>query len=525
MFRWRNFVLLALPLIALIPLLVWGSVTLYQQSLQDVVSESDEQTARTVASAITTQLERRAEIVRGIAEQAAISDDYELLLANVGFLDDAFALGIVIFDLSGNPLAVRNVLRDDVIDWPFPRSTASPFSLIELNAQSGQPQMRVVATNESVQVVGGFNPVQLAEQALADVAGEGTANVTTILDQSNMPIIGTLITDPALNITIPPVNWTLTIPQSIQPAGNPRLIVLLLSPLFLIPVLLIALGAIWFGDRQILRPLQQLEQQAAALGQGQFDSIEQEVGGIEAVQRLQSELVQMAARVERAQSNLRTQVGAITHGQEEERRRLARELHDDTIQSLIALNQRVQLTQLRANGNEQLGSDLLSLQKMIEALIGDVRRFMHALRPVGLEDLGLIPALELLIENTGQLATSDLDFTTIGDPRRLAISNEFALYRIAQEALNNAVQHANAEQILLSLHFAADAIILSVTDDGDGFTVPASLAEMATIGQFGLLGIHERAELIGAEVEILSGKDGTTVRVVLSERLSVNSYQ
>ena len=515
MFRWRNFVLLALPISILIPLLVWGSVTLYQQTLRDVVSDRDTQAARTAAAALNGQLERRAEVVSGLAEQAAISDDYELLLTSIGFLDTDFDGGIAIFDLSGVPLAVRNVIRDDVIDWPFPRSTANPFSSVAINPQTGEPQMRVVATNERVQVVGAFQPVTLATAVLDATLGEFRPK-TTLLDRTGEPLPGLpAVPDDVSTLntnSIAPVGWTLLTEKSAE-SSNPRLTALLLAPLILVPVLLIALGAIWFGERQILRPLQQLEQQAAALGQGQFDLIEPDVGGIEAVRSLQSELVQMARKLELAQSNLRTQVGAITQGQEEERRRLARELHDDTIQSLIALNQRVQLSQLRANGDAALSADMTNLQSMIGDLIGDVRRFTHALRPIGLEDLGLIAALELLISNTREISVLDIELTKTGEPRRLIVSDEFALYRIVQEALNNSIQHADATQVLITLTFAADHVTVAIEDDGQGFTVPSSLAEMATIGQFGLLGIHERAELIGADVNIESSSDGTSVSI------------
>ena len=110
--------------------------------------------------------------------------------------------------------------------------------------------------------------------------------------------------------------------------------------------LLIAVVALWFGARQIVRPIQNLEARATKLAWGDFKAIEEPVGGIAEIRHLQAELVGMAHKLQAAQKNLHNYIGAITRGQEEERRRMARDLHDDTIQSLIALKQRLQLLEM-----------------------------------------------------------------------------------------------------------------------------------------------------------------------------------
>ena len=321
---------------------------------------------------------------------------------------------------------------------------------------------------------------------------------------------------------------------------DPALELTLLAPLVLIPPLLFSVAALWFTAKQIIQPLQQLESKAAALSWGDFEAIKESVGGISEVRHLQMELTEMSRKVRAAQEGLHDYIGAITSAQEEERARLARELHDDTIQAVIALKQRVQLAQISIK--EQNGKQSLSeLETLAEQTIENLRRLTRALRPIYLEDLGLVTALEMLareISSTDrsndsavapfrvsrssgeatEVATTRLvvGFQKTGDERRLSREVELSLYRIAQEALNNVVRHSKATRADLSIRYADSEITLAITDNGNGFVAPASPTEFAPNGHFGLLGIHERADLIGARLEIVSavGK-GTSLTVRL----------
>ena len=209
----------------------------------------------------------------------------------------------------------------------------------------------------------------------------------------------------------------------------------------------------------------------------------------------------MARKVKAAQQSLHSYIGAITSGQEEERRRLARELHDDTIQSLIALKHRVELAQLASNNGSSEAS-LVEVVSLTEKTIENVRRQTRALRPIYLEDLGLVTALEMLARETSQAANIPVDFQRLGTENRLNPNAELALYRMAQEALNNVIRHAQASQANLGISFTSQEVTLQVSDNGRGFDVPNSPAEFAPGGHFGLLGMYERAELIGARLEI-----------------------
>jgi signal transduction histidine kinase len=202
---------------------------------------------------------------------------------------------------------------------------------------------------------------------------------------------------------------------------------------------------------------------------------------------------------------------------EEERRRLARELHDETLQSLIALNQRVQLTRLSVNGTASMES-LDEIQRITENTIQELRRVARALRPLYLEDLGLVAALEMLAHETQQVHDLEIHFQSNGVEQRLSPEAELALYRVVQECLSNVVRHANASQASVNISFSPSEVVVEVRDDGEGFVVPESPSAFAPGGHYGLLGLYERAELIGARLEIHStlGR-GTRVAVILPQ--------
>lgn len=297
--------------------------------------------------------------------------------------------------------------------------------------------------------------------------------------------------------------WALITEEEWKLVVSPSLQLTQMAPLVLVPAFILALIAIGFGAKQIVQPLQKLETKAAALAWGDFNAIKDSVGGISEVQHLQKELVEMSRKVQAAQEGLRDYIGAITSAQEEERLRLARELHDDTIQALIALKQRMQLAQKSIK--EQPGrQSLTELETLAEQTIENLRRLTRALRPIYLEDLGLVTALEMLAREMSQNNHLVVNFQKTGQERRLSSEVELSLYRIAQEALNNVVKHSKATHADLKIVFETAEIKIVVSDNGSGFRVPKSPTELAPSGHFGLLGVYERADLIGARLEIES---------------------
>jgi signal transduction histidine kinase len=288
----------------------------------------------------------------------------------------------------------------------------------------------------------------------------------------------------------------------------------------LLPAGLLAALALYFGVRSIVRPLQLLDEQAARLGWGEFEAIEEPVGGIAEIRALQATLIQMAEQVQSYQAGMRGYLAALTQGQEDERKRLARELHDETVQSLIALDQRVQMAQ-KALGRDPPAcfAQLDELRAMTTEVVQEVRRFSRNLRPIYLEDLGLIPALEMLTRDATSgsaaagLATS---FRVTGEPKRLTAEREMALYRIVQEALNNVASHSKASCADVNVTFTESEVAVTIADDGAGFAIPDRPGELAEAGHYGLLGMRERAELADGWLSIESEPGhGTRIEIHL----------
>ncbi len=285
--------------------------------------------------------------------------------------------------------------------------------------------------------------------------------------------------------------------------------------LILVPVVVWVAFVLWFGIRQVVMPLKALEKKAADLAWGNYEPIEKSVGGIGEIKHLQETLIQLASKMQYSEASLRGYIDAITTGQEEERQRLARELHDDTIQALIALNQRAQLASLQLEPCDAK-NQLAEIQALTEQTIQDLRRLTQALRPQYLEDFGLVAALQVLSQDTRRAGDVFVEFTSTGAERRLPPDVELALYRIVQESLNNVVHHARAECARVELHFEPAVLQVRISDDGVGFEVPDNPAEFAPGGHFGLLGIYERTEMIDARLEIQSSPgEGTTLTITL----------
>jgi len=220
------------------------------------------------------------------------------------------------------------------------------------------------------------------------------------------------------------------------------------------------------------------------------------------IRELQRSMTMMARRIQSAQQTLRRYLGKVTSAQEEERRRLAQDLHDETIQDLIALDQKVQLFARSLRDRKSIKAPgLEAIHREAKEAIQRVRRLSRALRPAYLEELGLLPALEALASDVGSTLGIPVVVRATGSPRQLSHDADLALYRIVQEALANVTRHAAAQHVGVIIRYRREELWVSVKDDGAGFIPPPEAGDLSRTGHFGLIGMRERAEFIGARIE------------------------
>jgi signal transduction histidine kinase len=204
--------------------------------------------------------------------------------------------------------------------------------------------------------------------------------------------------------------------------------------------------------------------------------------------------------------------------QEDERRHIARELHDQTGQALTSLLVWLRALEAEADGATGLvvsPARLQELKAIVADTLDDVRDLALELRPSVLDDLGLVPALQRYVRTCHERHQLAIDFQTLGlEGVRLPPAVETALYRIAQEALTNVIQHAGARRVSLLLEARAGAVVMIVEDNGCGFEVDQFTHGPLDGRWLGLSGMWERAELLGGRLTIESAPgDGTTVFV------------
>lgn len=195
---------------------------------------------------------------------------------------------------------------------------------------------------------------------------------------------------------------------------------------------------------------------------------------------------------------------AVT-AQEEERKRIARELHDETGQWLTALAVGLGgIEQTIAQNPELAQYQIAELKNVTMNAIDNLRQFVSDLRPSVLDDMGLVAALRWLVENYAERTKLQVDFQVAGAKRRLASQIETVLFRIAQEGLNNVGRHAHATQARVRLEFAKAVVILTVEDNGKGFVVDQVLGVHPEKRAWGLLGVQERIGLVGGKFQVES---------------------
>lgn len=292
--------------------------------------------------------------------------------------------------------------------------------------------------------------------------------------------------------------------------------------------ILVAVALLWVTVRRALRPLDGVVAEARSVTAGGAFRPLPETGPAD-IRALIAALNLMVAKLDMHQAALRDYARRVLQSQEDERKRISRDLHDETVQALVGLNQRLELLgrtldQVPAgDGAGAISLDaaarrLDEVRALASDTLSEVRRMSTNLRPFILEDLGLAAALQALTrELATELPAAHVTGEIVGEERRLPPEIELTAFRIVQEALTNVRKHAGptVSRVTVALIYEAWGILILVEDDGPGIDLPP-VADLVRDGHLGIAGMVERAQLFGGTLDVISAPgEGTTVRLRL----------
>lgn len=230
----------------------------------------------------------------------------------------------------------------------------------------------------------------------------------------------------------------------------------------------------------------------------------------------QQHYVKLLADSYRMQEQLRLLSHRLLSAQEEERKKISRELHDEIAQTLTGINVHLAALKVEATVNtKDLKKKIASTQHMVEKSVDIVHRFARELRPTVLDDLGLIPALHSYMRDFMKQTGIRIHFSAFAGVEQLRSSKRTIVYRIAQSALTNIAKHAKASQGKVSIKQVKGFICLEINDNGKGFEVERTLFAKR-YQRLGLIGMRERVEMVGGRFAIESAPgQGTTIRATI----------
>ena len=310
-----------------------------------------------------------------------------------------------------------------------------------------------------------------------------------------------------------PVDVALALPQQLRER------LLLWIAVGLIATLVVA----WITTRHVVKPTEELTVAAERMAGGDLASpvavtAQDEIGQLaralevtrerlrEAYQAVEQTNRELESRVAERTARLGQLLQRTISAQEEERQRLARELHDETAQTLTALA--IAVDRIRdglPNATPRTREQIQLAKEMAERLLAETRRLMVGLRPMLLDDLGLLPAIRWLCDS--HFAELDVIATVEGDPRadRLPEPIEVALFRIVQEAISNIAHHAKAQHVRVRVARDAEQVTVEIVDDGRGFDTATLDRGAGQLEHMGLIGMRERVGILGGSLEVDSG--------------------
>jgi signal transduction histidine kinase len=274
----------------------------------------------------------------------------------------------------------------------------------------------------------------------------------------------------------------------------------------------------YFFARSITQPLQRTAALAEQIRRGNYSHrLEENIGGEigslaksinEMVARVEERTAEITTRNEKltseiverkiAQDRLQKLSHKIVHLQEEERRRVSRELHDGINQLLVSVKYKIENFEDKLNqSTDQALSDIKKADIFLDEAISEVRRVSHDLRPSVLDDLGLVPAISNLVRRFSERNLIDVQLNGVDESfDRLPTDVETAMYRIVQEALMNIEKHANASQVSINITRTDSNVTIRIEDNGDGFSMQNALRKSESTRSMGLRNMRERIELL-----------------------------
>ncbi len=213
--------------------------------------------------------------------------------------------------------------------------------------------------------------------------------------------------------------------------------------------------------------------------------------------------------------NLRFYLKQATMAQEEERKRISHELHDETVQALVVLSRQLDALSASSDGlSEDTKRRLEELWQQTDNILQGIRRLSQDLRPAAIDRLGLLPAVQWLASEVTKYSNIATKVNIVGEEHRLPEEVAIALFRIIQEALRNVWRHSNATSAEITFEFTKNKTKITVSDNGKGFVLAGKIGELAKQGKLGLVGMQERVQLIGGTISVQTKPNkGTTIIV------------
>jgi signal transduction histidine kinase len=264
--------------------------------------------------------------------------------------------------------------------------------------------------------------------------------------------------------------------------------------------------------KRIVETLSQRTVELAALNLELNVEITQRKAVEAALKKSKSYYSELLEKSDRMQEQLRLLSRQILSAQEDERKKISRELHDVIAQTLTGINIRLAALKKEAGLNTKgLNRSIGRTQRLVEKSVDIVHRFARDLRPAVLDDLGLIPALHSFVKLFSRRTHLHVDLKIFRGVEQLDIDRRTMLYRVAQEALNNVARHAKASRVEVNIQKLPDSICMKIKDDGKSFQM-TDVLKVRGRKRLGLLGMRERLEMVGGRFDVESAPGvGTTI--------------